>query len=74
MFHFEPDIWGTLMGMVLMTVALVAIPYLDRGKAEPTSWGEAFNLRTRGWAFTAFALFWVIMLIGVLTNAITPKG
>jgi quinol-cytochrome oxidoreductase complex cytochrome b subunit len=34
-FHLEPDIWGTVMGMVLMTAALVAIPYLDRGSSNP---------------------------------------
>ncbi len=70
----EPDIWGTLMGIVLMTAALVAIPYLDRGRLEPTSWSEALNLRERGWAFAAMALFWIIMTIGIVTNAVTPVG
>ena len=73
-FHLEPDIWGTIIGMVLMTAALVAIPFLDRKTLEPTSWSEALSVRDRGWAFTAFALFWVIMIIGLMTNAITPKG
>jgi quinol-cytochrome oxidoreductase complex cytochrome b subunit len=73
-FHLEPDIWGTIIGMVLMTAALVAVPFLDRRTLEPTSWGESLSVRDRGWAFGAFALFWVIMIIGVLTNAITPKG
>jgi quinol-cytochrome oxidoreductase complex cytochrome b subunit len=68
----EPDIWGTVIGMLLMTVALVSIPYLDRQTVEPTSWGKA--VRTRGWAFAALGLFWIIMVIGVLTNIITPKG
>ena len=32
-FGLDPDIWGTIMGMVLMTAALVAVPFLDRGGA-----------------------------------------
>ncbi|MBK5227168.1 MAG: hypothetical protein JJE05_01520 [Actinobacteria bacterium] len=52
----------------------VAVPYLDRGKLEPTSWSEAFSLRERRWAFVAFGLFWVIMIIGTVTNAVTPVG
>jgi menaquinol-cytochrome c reductase cytochrome b subunit len=68
----EPDIWGTVIGMLLMTAALVAIPYVDRETMEPTSWGEA--VRKRSWAFAALGLFWIIMVIGVLTNIITPKG
>jgi menaquinol-cytochrome c reductase cytochrome b subunit len=73
-FHLEPDIWGTIVGMFLMTAALVVIPFLDRSEVEPTSWGEAFDLQKRGWAFLAMSMFWVIMITGVLTNAITPKG
>jgi menaquinol-cytochrome c reductase cytochrome b subunit len=73
-FHLEPDIWGTILGMLLMTGALVAIPFLDRGDLEPASWGEALDMRKRGLAFLAMSLFWVIMIVGVLTNAITPKG
>jgi quinol-cytochrome oxidoreductase complex cytochrome b subunit len=73
-FHLEPDIWGTILGMLLMTAALVAVPFLDRGDLEPASWGEAFDLQKRGLAFLALTLFWVIMIVGVLTNAITPKG
>jgi hypothetical protein len=30
--------------------ALVLIPFVDRGRSEPRSWAEAFNLRERGWA------------------------
>ncbi|HEX9133131.1 MAG TPA: cytochrome b N-terminal domain-containing protein, partial [Ktedonobacteraceae bacterium] len=54
----EPDIWGSIFGMTLLTLALVAIPFLDRGDAEPASRAEAFNLRKRGWAFAAMGLFW----------------
>ena len=73
-FELEPDIWGTVIGMSLMTACLVAIPFLDRGRREPQSWSEAFDLRQRGWAFLAIMLFWVTMIVGVLTNIITPKG
>lgn len=73
-FHLEPDIWGTVIGMVLMTAALVAVPFVDRGIVEPLTWGEAFDMRERKWAFVAMGLFWALMIIGVVTNAITPVG
>jgi menaquinol-cytochrome c reductase cytochrome b subunit len=73
-FHLEPDIWGTVLGMLLMTIALVVIPFVDRSDHEPASWGEALDMRQRGWAYLAMAMFWVILVTGVLTNAITPKG
>lgn len=73
-FHLEPDIWGTVVGIMLMTVALLVVPFVDRSDHEPTSWGEALDLRQRGWAFLAMAVFWVTMITGVLTNAITPVG
>jgi quinol-cytochrome oxidoreductase complex cytochrome b subunit len=74
-FHLDPDIWGTVMGMVLITASLVAIPYLDRGGPyEPRNWDEALSLSRRGWAFLAIALFWVILITGTVTNIITPKG
>ncbi|HEU4947916.1 MAG TPA: cytochrome b N-terminal domain-containing protein [Kribbella sp.] len=74
-FGLEPDIWGTIIGMVLMTAALIAIPFLDRGGAtEPQSWREALSLRRRGWAFLAIAVFWVVLIIGTVTNIVTPKG
>jgi menaquinol-cytochrome c reductase cytochrome b subunit len=73
-FGLEPDIWGTVIGMVLMTAALIVIPFVDRGSAEPHSWNEALSLRRRGWAFLAMAVFWVVMIVGVVTNAVTPVG
>jgi len=74
-FGLEPDIWGTIIGMVLMAAALIAIPYLDRGGAnEPRTWSEAMSLRQRGWAFFAIAAFWTIMIIGTVTNLVTPVG
>jgi len=74
-FHLEPDIWGTIMGIVLMTAVLIAIPFLDRGGlAEPRNWSEALSLSRRGWAYLAIAVFWVILIIGTATNIISPKG
>jgi menaquinol-cytochrome c reductase cytochrome b subunit len=73
-FHLEPDIWGTVVGMALMTAALVVVPFVDRSDHEPASWGEALDLHQRGWAFLAMAVFWVTLITGVLTNAITPVG
>jgi menaquinol-cytochrome c reductase cytochrome b subunit len=73
-FNLEPDIWGTVIGFGIMALALIAIPFLDRGKSEPHSWAEALNLRVRGWAFLAMALFWAVLIIGVVTNIVTPKG
>ena len=73
-FGLEPDIWGTVIGMLLMTAALVVIPFVDRGAGEPTSWAEALSLRRRGWAYLAMAVFWVILIIGTITNIVTPVG
>jgi quinol-cytochrome oxidoreductase complex cytochrome b subunit len=73
-FHLEPDIWGTMLGILLMTVALVAIPFVDRASSEPHSWEEALSLRRRGWAYLAMAVFWVILIIGTITNIVSPKG
>jgi quinol-cytochrome oxidoreductase complex cytochrome b subunit len=73
-FHLEPDIWGTMLGMLVMTIALVAIPFVDRGASEPASWEEALSLRRRGWAYLLMAVFWVILIIGTITNIVSPKG
>lgn len=74
-FNLEPDIWGTVIGMVIITVALVAIPFLDRGgPTAPQSWTETLDLRKRGWAFLAIAVFWLVLIIGTITNIITPVG
>lgn len=70
----NPDIWGTMIGMVLMLGALIAIPFLDRSEAEPINRAEAFNLRKRGLAFAAMALFWLVMIIGVIQNAVAGAG
>jgi quinol-cytochrome oxidoreductase complex cytochrome b subunit len=73
-FHMEPDIWGTVMGAVLMTGALVAIPFLDWSDHEPRDRAEAFNWRTRRWAFVAMGIFWLVMIIGIVTNALAKAG
>ena len=69
-----PDIWGTVIGMVLMLVALVVIPFVDRGTEEPTSWKEAFDWRKRKWAFLAIGLFWAVIIVGTIQNAIAGAG
>jgi quinol-cytochrome oxidoreductase complex cytochrome b subunit len=73
-FGLEPDIWGTVIGMVLITAALLVVPFVDRSDHEPATWGEAFDLRKRGWAFLAIVVFWTVMVVGVVTNAVTPVG
>lgn len=66
----DPDIWGTVIGMTLMLVALLAVPFLDLSDHEPQGWEQALSLRKRGWAFAAMVLFWVVMIIGVVQNII----
>jgi hypothetical protein len=74
-FGMDPDIWGTVIGIVLITAALVAVPYLDRGGPyEPRSWNEALSLQRRGWAYFAIVVFWAVVIIGVVTNLVTPVG
>lgn len=70
----DPDIWGTFIGMVLMLGALVAVPFLDRGSAEPQGWAAAFSLQKRGWAYAAVALFWVMLVAGMVASLITNAG
>jgi hypothetical protein len=53
-----------------MAGALLVVPFVDRDDKEPASWREAFNLRSRGWAFLAIAVFWTVMLVGIVQNAI----
>jgi quinol-cytochrome oxidoreductase complex cytochrome b subunit len=70
----DPDIWGTVIGMGLMLVALLVIPFVDRGDREPDSLAAAFNLRKRGWAFLAIGVFWLVLIIGVIQSAIAEAG
>jgi quinol-cytochrome oxidoreductase complex cytochrome b subunit len=73
-FGLEPDIWGTVIGMVIMLGALVLIPFVDTGRSEPRTWAEAFNLRERGWAFALIILFWATLILGTVVNEVSPKG
>ncbi|MGN6759329.1 MAG: cytochrome b N-terminal domain-containing protein [Thermomicrobiales bacterium] len=70
----EPDIWGSILGMTVMVLALLAIPFVDRGRRELHGWRQAFNLRERGWAFLAMGLFWLILIIGVVQNFVAGAG
>jgi quinol-cytochrome oxidoreductase complex cytochrome b subunit len=70
----DPDIWGTVSGMVLMFGALLVIPLLDRGDTEPQGWAAAFNLRKRGWVFLAMAIFWAVLVFGMIASALTGAG
>ncbi len=70
----EPNIWGTVIGMVLMLGALVAVPFADKGKREPLSSGEAFDWKRRWLAFACIALFWIIFIIGVVQNYTAHEG
>lgn len=70
----EPDIWGTVVGMTLMTLALLVIPFVDRAPREPANPEQAFDWRQRGWAFAAIAIFWIVLIVGVVQNAIAGSG
>jgi quinol-cytochrome oxidoreductase complex cytochrome b subunit len=72
--HITPDIWGSIVGMALMLLLLVAIPFIDSGKREPQDVREAFNWRRRGLAFLAIAMFWTIMIVGIVQSAMTGAG
>jgi quinol-cytochrome oxidoreductase complex cytochrome b subunit len=69
-----PDIWGTFVGMLLMLGALLVIPFVDRGEHEPDSRAAAFDWRKRGWAFLAMGVFWLVLIVGVVQNAIAEAG
>ncbi|MGZ6256499.1 MAG: hypothetical protein ACXWMB_05740, partial [Candidatus Limnocylindria bacterium] len=73
-FGIDPDIWGTMIGMGLMLLALVAIPFLDRAPHEPDSTASAFDWRKRGWAFFAMGIFWFVLIVGLMQNALTAEG
>ena len=70
----DPDIWGTVLAMTVMLVALLLIPFIDRAEHEPESTGAAFDLRKRGWAFLAMGVFLVVLIAGVVQNAISEAG
>ncbi len=70
----DPDIWGAMIGMLVLLVALLVIPFIDRGMHEPNSFSAAFSWRRRGWAFAAMAVFWIVLLAGVVESLITEAG
>ena len=70
----DPDIWGAMIGMALLLGALLVIPFVDRGPHEPDSSASAFDLRKRGWAFLAMGIFWLVLIAGLIQNAIVAEG
>jgi len=68
----EPDIWGTMVGVILLFGSLILIPFVDPGK-EPENSREAFSLR-RLPAFALFALFWLVILLGTIQNIFAQAG
>ena len=70
----DPDIWGTVMVMLVMLAALLLIPFLDRGREAPATSREAFDWRKRGAAFVAMGLFWILLIVGLLQNLLTAEG
>jgi len=70
----DPDIWGAIIGMVLLLAALLLIPFLDRRPHEPESRSEAFSLRQRGLAFLAMGVFLVVLVAGVVQSFIQDVG
>lgn len=72
--HVTPDIWGSMVGTALMALALVAIPFIDRSDHEPGDAKEAFDWRKRGLAFAAIGVFWVVMIVGIVQNAVAGAG
>jgi quinol-cytochrome oxidoreductase complex cytochrome b subunit len=73
-FGIDPDIWGAMIGMLVLLVALLVIPFLDRADREPDSLAAAFNWRQRGLAFLAMGIFWIVLIAGVLQSLITQAG
>lgn len=70
----EPDIWGSIVGMTVLLGALLAVPFLDRSDHEPADAREAFDWRKRGLAFLVIAIFWIVMIVGIVQNAIAGPG
>ena len=60
--------------MTVMLVALLLIPFIDRAEHEPESTRAAFDLRKRGLAFIAMGVFLIVLIAGVVQNAISEAG
>lgn len=70
----DPDIWGTIVGMAILLIALLVIPFIDRGRFAPATFREAFDWRKRGWAFAAMVIFWIVLAGGLIVNFVTAEG
>jgi quinol-cytochrome oxidoreductase complex cytochrome b subunit len=70
----EPDIWGTLIGIVVLFGALAIIPYVDPGENAPKNFKEVFDFKKRGYAYLAMAIFWLVFLVGVIQNMVAGAG
>ena len=57
-----------------MTFAVVAISFLDLGRTQLTSWRDALDRRTRGWAWLAMTVFWLVLILRMLRNFIAEAG
>ena len=73
-FHWRPDIWGTTLAITLMVGSLVLIPFVDRVRGERHGWRQVFDLRRRGLTLALVLVFWATLLIGVITDWVTPVG
>lgn len=73
-FGVDPDIWGSIVGMGLLLGTLILVPFLDRKEPEPPTWRAVFDLRQRGPAFLMIAIFWIILIVGMLESAFTGAG
>jgi quinol-cytochrome oxidoreductase complex cytochrome b subunit len=73
-FGIDPDIWGAVIAMAVLLIALLIIPFVDRAEHEPESTAAAFDLRKRGLAFLAMGIFWLVLIVGVVQNAIAEAG
>jgi len=60
--------------MAVMTFAVVAISFLDLGRTQLTSWRDALDRRTRGWAWLAMTVFWLVLILRMLRNFIAEAG
>jgi quinol-cytochrome oxidoreductase complex cytochrome b subunit len=69
-----PDIWGAMVGMLLLLGTLLVIPFVDRADKEPDTPAAAFDWRKRGWAFLAMGIFWLVLIVGLLQNALRAEG
>jgi quinol-cytochrome oxidoreductase complex cytochrome b subunit len=70
----EPDIWGTVITLLLFFTLLLLVPFIDRMDKEPATITEAFDWRRRYGAFILIALFLIVMFTGMIINALAGPG